>query len=441
MSSRAQEPTVLRVLYLTMSSYREKLVQFYKTNAPEKIGTVDSLLQAYRGREQELLKNLEQKYTMNRKQLRTVPNFEDPEDGVYSSVVEGLKELYKRSIKPLEEQYLFQKFFHPVLKDSDFDAQPIIMLVGQYSTGKTSFIKYVLQRDFPGIRIGPEPTTDRFVAIMHGSDERVIPGNALVMDVTKPFTALAKFGTGFLNRLECAQLESKLLRKLTLIDTPGVLAGAKQENNRNYNFTKVMEWFANRSDRILVLFDAYKLDISDEFKRVLKCLRGNDDKIRVILNKADSVSTTQLMRVYGSMMWSLGKVINTPEVCRVYIGSFWNKPIKNPSLGQLFESEMQDLIDDVKSVPRNGLLRKLNELVKRTRLAKVHAYIISHLREQTPGLIGRKKKQQKLIKNLADEFFAVKKKHDLVIGDFPNVSISIYSLHALPLDFVVVVWK
>ena len=41
-------------------------------------------------------------------------------------------------------------------------AKPQVLLVGQYSVGKTSFIKYLLGRDFPGQRIGPEPTTDRF---------------------------------------------------------------------------------------------------------------------------------------------------------------------------------------------------------------------------------------------------------------------------------------
>lgn len=59
----------------------------------------------------------------------------------------------------------FHDFHSPPLDDADFDAKPMILLVGQYSTGKTTFIKYLLEQEFPGMRIGPEPTTDCFIVI------------------------------------------------------------------------------------------------------------------------------------------------------------------------------------------------------------------------------------------------------------------------------------
>jgi len=115
----------------------------------------------------------------------------------------------------------------------------MVLLIGQYSTGKTTFIRYMLERDFPGSHIGPEPTTDRFMAVMHGKDERTIPGNALAADASRPFTALTKFGMAFLNKMEASQCQSPILEKLTFIDTPGVLSGEKQRIGRSYNFPEV----------------------------------------------------------------------------------------------------------------------------------------------------------------------------------------------------------
>lgn len=46
------------------------------------------------------------------------------------------------------------QFHSPYLRASDFDAKPMVLLLGQYSVGKTSFIRFLLGRDYPGIRIG-----------------------------------------------------------------------------------------------------------------------------------------------------------------------------------------------------------------------------------------------------------------------------------------------
>jgi len=71
---------------------------------------------------------------------------------------------------------------------------------------------------------------------------------------------------------------------------------------------KVLIWLAERVDRIILLFDAHKLDISDEFQEAINAVKNYDSKIRVVLNKSDQIGTQQLMRVYGALMWSLGKV-------------------------------------------------------------------------------------------------------------------------------------
>ena len=50
----------------------------------------------------------------------------------------------------------------------------------------------MLGEDYPGINIGPEPTTDKFTVIMHGSKGKIMPGNAVVLDAKMPFRTLGK---------------------------------------------------------------------------------------------------------------------------------------------------------------------------------------------------------------------------------------------------------
>ncbi|XP_044021400.1 EH domain-containing protein 1 [Aphidius gifuensis] len=348
-------------------------------------------------------------------------NREGDKQDLFDNVTQGLNQIYKTKLLPLEEHYQFHDFHSPKMDDPDFVAKPMILLVGQYSTGKTTFIKYLLEREFPGIRIGPEPTTDKFIAVMYDQKEGVIPGNALVVDPNKQFRPLAKFGNAFLNRLQCSMVSSPVLKGLSIVDTPGILSGEKQRVDRGYEFTGVLEWFAERVDRIILLFDAHKLDISDEFRRSIEALRGHDDKIRIVLNKADMIDHQQLMRVYGALMWSLGKVLQTPEVARVYIGSFWDQPLRYDGNRRLFEAEENDLFKDLQSLPKNATLRKLNDLIKRARLAKVHAYIISALRKDMPSVFGREGKKKDLIKNLGQIYDQIQREHQISPGDFPDL--------------------
>jgi len=80
------------------------------------------------------------------------------------------------------------------------------------------------------------------------------------------------------------------------------------------------------------------------------------------------------------------------------------------------------LIEDLKSLPKNAALRKVNEFIKRARTVKTHALIIGHLQDQMPMMFGKDDKQQELIENLADEFNAVRNDYNIPVGDFPNLA-------------------
>jgi len=337
-----------------------------------------------------------------------------------------LRDLYMNKILPVEQACQFKRMGTQMLDHASFDAPPILMLVGPYSSGKTSFIQHLVGKEFPGERIGPEPTTDKFVAIYKSDDEeRVVPGNALTVTPNTPFSGLEKFGNGFLTRFEGSQVVgSKILDDLIIVDTPGILSGEKQRLGRSYDYQAVMEWFAERADMIILMFDVSKLDISDETDRAIKSLSKHYDKVRVVLNKADSVSHQNLIRVYGALMWSLGRVITTPEVTKVYIGSFWDTPLKNKDTATLMEKEMRDLVEtDLSLLPRMGAVRKINNMVRRIREVRTLALILDHLRQKMGSKygFGKEKKKKQILENLPAIFREVMKLHDLSYGDFPDI--------------------
>ncbi|XP_046918998.1 EH domain-containing protein 1 [Dermatophagoides farinae] len=299
---------------------------------------------------------------------------------INDSIIKELKQAYDEKFRPFEESFLYKDFpYATPLDDAFFRAKPMILLIGQYSSGKSTFVKYLIDKDYPGIRIGPEPTTDKFVAVMHGEENSIIPGNALVIDDRKRFKPLMKFGGNFLNRFQAAQVNSTVLKGLTIIDTPGILSD--NNNSAGYDYKGVIEWFAQQSDRIFLFVDAHKLELSGDFQKIVEMIRKYDDKLRIVLNKTDLVNEQEMIRIYGALMWFLGQSLEMKEVIQIYVGSFWGKPFRDEKRRKLYEYEEFRIYEDLSNLPQESLLRKINSLVQRTRQVSMHACLISMFKD------------------------------------------------------------
>ncbi|CAE7898773.1 Ehd1 [Symbiodinium necroappetens] len=307
--------------------------------------------------------------------------------------------IYEEKLRPLEKQLQFESFYDTAeLSAAYFTSKPMVLVLGQYSTGKSTLISKLLKAEYPGLRIGPEPTTDK------------------------------RFGSRFLERFEGALMpeeEVPVLSCLSFVDTPGVLSGDKQRVGRSYDFEGVMGWFAENADLVIVLFDPNKLDISDEFRRCLEALgKKSESKIRFVLNKAEKLDRFELARVFGALMWSLSKVINSPEMPHVFLSPASNQLDLSPEALAFFQSEGERLRQELFQVPLDNTTRKVNDLLRRGRLLRCHALLVQQLLTLR-GPFGRRKVLRETITDpikLAAECAKVAQSSGIPLQDFPSAA-------------------
>jgi len=340
------------------------------------------------------------------------------------SVMRQMWQLYATTIQPIEERSRFHHFHLPPITAEEFEARPQVLFLGQYSTGKTSMIKWLTGVDTAHFDIRPQPSTDKFVAIVHGDQERVINGNAATCLPQLPYQGLTRFGGNFLSNFQALVEPAEILQEFTIIDTPGVLSGSKQTVGREYDFIAVCRWMAERSDLVLLMFDAHKLDPSDELKDVIDVLRPHRDKVRCVLNKADQIDAENLVRVNGALLWNVGQILRTPEAARVYISSFWDQPYQHDYHQRLFDEDKNNLMFELHSLPATATMRKMNQMIARIRRVRAHFCVVSHLRSKSTrfwSLVGGRRLTKQIAGQLPELFEEVQKIHSLTAGDMPNL--------------------
>lgn len=115
-----------------------------------------------------------------------------------------------------------------------------------------------------------------------------------------------------------------------------------------------------------------------------------------------------------------GKIFDSPEVVRVYTGSYWNGALINDDFSRMFEKDEKLLVRELVDLPRCAAERKVNQMVNRVRLVKVHVCILGTLSKLTPRLFGKKKSREKILSELDQIMDNVRVEFDLSKGDMPN---------------------
>ena len=194
---------------------------------------------------------------------------------------------------------------------------PTVLLLGNHSSGKSSFINYLLDQEVQ--KTGLAPVDDGFTVIAYGDTDE-FDGQTVVSHPELPFRALERFGPGFLSHLRLKTRSIDLLKALTLIDSPGMIDSADTASGRNYDFLGVVRDFSDRADLILFFFDPDKPGTTGETLSVfLKALDGVEHKLLILMNKVDQLHNIRdFARAYGALCWNLSKVTRTKDIPHVF---------------------------------------------------------------------------------------------------------------------------
>lgn len=234
-------------------------------------------------------------------------------------------EMVRESLSPVALKYGYSD----VPLESTIKWRPLVLVVGNYSSGKSTLINEFLEADIQAV--GQAPTDDSFTIITYDdavgekgeirvTEER--DGKFLLNDPDYPFEILKKHGQHFASHFRLKKVNSPFLRNLALIDTPGML-DAITERDRGYNYQDVIGDMAHLADLVLVLFDPHKAGTVREAHTSLRetiSARTFEDRVLFVLNRIDEcTSLSDLLQVYGTLCWNLSQITGRKDIPSIHL--------------------------------------------------------------------------------------------------------------------------
>lgn len=239
---------------------------------------------------------------------------------------------------------------------------PIVLILGNYSSGKSTLINELLGLDIQ--KTGQAPTDDSFTVITHKETAGPIEerdGMVLLNDPQFPFTHLKKQGQRFASHFRLKKVHAPILENIAIIDTPGMLDSVA-EKDRGYNYQEVIAELANIADLILVLFDPHKAGtVRETYESLRQTLpkATSEDRLIFVLNRIDECTNLHdFLRVYGTLCWNLSQMTGRKDIPDIFLTHSERaslSPRDRPAFLDQLSNQRKELEEAILKAPRYRL--------------------------------------------------------------------------------------
>ncbi|MEZ0230084.1 MAG: dynamin family protein [Planctomycetota bacterium] len=293
------------------------------------------------------------------------------------------------ALDPLAARYEFERAPRP----SETSGDPLVLILGNHSSGKSTFINFLLGEDVQ--KTGLAPIDDGFTIITHGDAPSEKDGAAFVSNPQLPYGDLERFGPGLVSHLKMKFRPGQILKGLSLVDSPGMIDAADGNVGRGYDFIGVSRWFAERADVVLLLFDPDKPGTTGETLKVLtSALEGLDHKLLIVMNKVDRFHDIRdFARTYGALCWNLSKCIprkDLPQIYNTYVPvAGRDEPAKDGLPLGSFDEAREEVIKEIRRAPTRRVDNIVSRLYDHARRLRIHALACDQARREVDRLVLR----------------------------------------------------
>jgi GTPase SAR1 family protein len=232
--------------------------------------------------------------------------------------------------------------------------KPIVLLLGNYSSGKSTLVNELLGSDVQ--LTGQAPTDDSFTVLTApdpGEPESLVPGATLVNDDNLPFGVMKSYGDKLISHFQMKQLDLEILKNLAIVDTPGMLDSVT-EKGRGYNYDAVVGEFARLADLVVLMFDPHKAGTIKETYTTIRNtlpLTSEEDRIVFVMSRVDECDNPgDLIRSYGTLCWNLSQMTGRKDIPRIFL-TFAPSASRHASVGDAWIDERSELKQKILEAP------------------------------------------------------------------------------------------